>query len=265
LLLNDSNQELIKPYQNSLFFYLNTPYSKIKDYDKWKDEFKKNNIEIEKNEINFLNFRSDNFIKEHNKKHILFSGCSQTFGVGLKKHELWSYKLYNKINNIEKCSGYFNLAVPGSSIPNIVINLFKYFEEYGNPDTVFFNLPNTERFYNYDKDTKNFYDSMFSNEYSDFFNLLSYQYYFMLSKYCKSNKIKLISFSWHEKTTHFMSDKFKDFVRIPNNESISFIFDKYKKDEDFIITARDGIHLGIGFNDYWAERAYHEYTIQDLL
>ena len=34
-------------------------------------------------EINSKNFRSNEFIKKHEGKHILFSGCSVTSGVGL--------------------------------------------------------------------------------------------------------------------------------------------------------------------------------------
>ena len=82
-------------------------------------------------EKNLLLFRCDEFKKEQDGKHVLFTGCSVTQGVGLELEEVWAHKLYTKISENEKVSGYYNLGVPASGIFFIVSNLFKYFNSYG--------------------------------------------------------------------------------------------------------------------------------------
>ena len=77
-------------------------------------------------ELNSNGYRSDEFIDEHKFKHIIFSGCSYTWGSGLLINEVWSKKVYDLILKNEKLSGYFNLGVPGSSIINQIIDIFKY-------------------------------------------------------------------------------------------------------------------------------------------
>ena len=52
--------------------------------------------------INSHGYRCDEFTTNHKGKHVLFSGCSNTYGVGLKKEEVWAYKVYNKINKTEE-------------------------------------------------------------------------------------------------------------------------------------------------------------------
>lgn len=152
---------------------------------------------------NSKNFACDEFSSSHEGKHILFSGCSITFGEGLSNKDTWAYQTYSKINNTVGCSGYFNIAQSGTGIIEIIINLFKYFKLYGNPDHIFLNLPEQARSINYltiksedvvfDGYARKFYDP------EDFENilLLNYQYYFMLEQYCNSNNIKLYSFSWN--------------------------------------------------------------------
>jgi hypothetical protein len=152
---------------------------------------------------NSKNFACDEFKTNHDGSHILFSGCSITFGEGLSNEDTWAHQTYLKINDAVECSGYFNIAQSGTGIIEIVANLFKYFRLYGNPDHIFLNLPEQARSINYltiDSETitfdgyaRKFYDP------EDFENilLLNYQYYFMLEQYCNSNNIKLYSFSWN--------------------------------------------------------------------
>ena len=48
-------------------------------------------------------FRSDNFKKEHDGLHILFSGCSESEGVGANIEYAWTHILYKKISLINIC------------------------------------------------------------------------------------------------------------------------------------------------------------------
>ena len=94
-------------------------------------------------------FRCDSFKKNHDGKHILFSGCSETEGVGGNIEDAWSHILYNKIAKKEKCSGFFNLAKSGWGWSRIIINALIYFKKYGYPDTYFILLPNHQRKFYY--------------------------------------------------------------------------------------------------------------------
>lgn len=95
--------------------------------------------------LNSDNFRSEEFIKEHSGKHILFAGCSNTFGEGVDYEKTWAYRLYKEIEKKEKLSGYFNLGSSGASIFEILVNLNRYIRKYSMPDVIFLMLPEIER------------------------------------------------------------------------------------------------------------------------
>ena len=67
-------------------------------------------------------FRADPFTKNHDGKHILFGGCSETEGVGGNIEDSWSHMLYSKISKEEKCSGFFNLGKSGWGWSRLIIN-----------------------------------------------------------------------------------------------------------------------------------------------
>ena len=48
--------------------------------------------------LNSRGYRCDEFINVHNKKHILFSGCSITAGHSIDIENSWSFLLHNYIN-----------------------------------------------------------------------------------------------------------------------------------------------------------------------
>jgi hypothetical protein len=81
--------------------------------------------------------RSPKF-KKNNK--ILTSGCSHSWGVGMKDSLTWSslvaenYKL-----------DYSNVALPGSSVMFQVLNIFQYCKTFGNPKVILCMFPNFER------------------------------------------------------------------------------------------------------------------------
>jgi hypothetical protein len=101
-------------------------------------------------------FRSDNFIKEHDGVHIVFSGCSETFGEGGPIEENWSYIVHQHIEKQNKTSGFFNLAVPGSGWDQIFLNLMTYMNDNGSPDYIFILAPQMLRYYGWNMDSDEF-------------------------------------------------------------------------------------------------------------
>lgn len=216
--------------------------------------------------LNDHNFYSDNFTKKHDGKHIVFSGCSVSFGVGLDHKDTWTRILFEHISKNEKTSGYFNLSQIGQSVFEIVFNLFKYFNEYGNPDYLFVNLPDPERFFDWDYKEKSFYRALTHSdenskdkEKAAAIHIYSFQYLMMLNYYCESNNIKLHLFSY--------VDTYKDLkFNLPNfynlDDALSSIY-KYKNEgmsEDLLIWSRDNHHSGTGFHRYWAEEMINVYN-----
>jgi len=227
--------------------------------------------------LNSLGFRSDEFTKIHNKKHVLFAGCSNTFGLGLEKEELWSWQTYKKIKNSNDCSGFFNIGSIGIGITQIVVNIFKYCKEYGNPNVIFINLSNQNRMFYYSKNKKEYILKIYDDNNLKDIELLNYQYYFMLEQYCLSNNIKLYSFSWDtnendhinnkevSKTTNtlFKEYKFKTFYYYDFNLMLNDLYNlesSKKFSSDYFLIARDGRHHGVGFNYLWSNFIYNKYV-----
>jgi hypothetical protein len=230
---------------------------------------------------NSSHFRSDEFTDKHNGKHILFSGCSVTYGQGLYTSELWSHRLYNKISEKEKLSGYFNLGTPGRGIVDLVASIFKYCDKYGNPDSIFIDFPDTSRSY-FISDTN--YPGVISDGIDDL-NYMSdrichglyvgplkkddlptlifiYQSLMMLEVYCKSNNIKLFLYSYVQGTENFMrrcnlNNLYSLDDRIVKNKV--FEYQKNNKDDKFVLIARDNQHLGTGFHYAWSEIMFDHY------
>lgn len=142
--------------------------------------------------------------KIHEGSHILFAGCSITWGEGLFKEETWPYLAYQEIAKVEKTSGFFNIGFPGLSITQICFWLFKYFDTYGNPDTLFLFLPTPDRFITAFGDGHPQLGGALLEEGEA--NTLSstklvcrhysLEVYKMLEIYCLSNNIRLITSSW---------------------------------------------------------------------
>jgi hypothetical protein len=260
------------PYTDLKFLFDTKLYSHIQNYDSWDPKLNIGNT-TKKNELNELNFRSNNFKNFHNKKHIVFTGCSNTWGMGLKQEETWPLQVYNKIKENEDISGYYNLGIPGTGIPSQVINLFKYFKTYGNPDVIFYNMPDLLRSYSWNNKKLKYYDAFYTDKNTELLDLFAFQYYFMLNHYCESHNIKLFSFTWvdngvrhqnpwdfHFKNLGFL-DYFDSFYSIKKDELIEFIVD-YKnknKNDKFADIARDKQHPGTAYHEYWSNFIYEKY------
>jgi len=239
-------------------------------------------------DVNSNGFRSDEFIKEHDGKHILFSGCSNTFGIGLEKEEIWANIVYNKISKNEKCSGFFNLGAPAAGIDYICFNLFKYFKFYGNPDLLFINLPNQLRMFHYNKNLDQTLLKVSNIDPYEILEFLNLQYYFMLEQYCFANKIKLFSFSWDHfrqydglpdlvikkisqekniKSTNelFNENNFNTFYYINFKEIVNEVANlRTKYDNLHFMLARDYSHYGNGYHIYWADFIYNKYLTSKI-
>jgi hypothetical protein len=220
----------------------------------WEKPFRDHHKEVLQEEINDFGFRSDNFTKNHSNKHVLFLGCSYTWGTGLYLNQIWSKILYDEINIHNEFSGYFNLGVPGDSIYTCITNAFKYFNNFGKPDVIFFNIPEIERFYVYKKDKEKFFRSILKSNKT--LELLSYQYYYILEKYCEENNIKLFSFSWYLGYKIHPLDNFKTFYSMDNEKIYEYVYNS-----NLALKASDDTHLGPAYHKYWAEEMYRTQSI----
>lgn len=234
-------------------------------------------------------FRADEFKKDHEGKHILFNGCSVTYGQGLYTNETWSYLLYKMISENEKVSGYYNIGTPGKSIFDIVASTFKYIDKYGNPDEIFLDLPDLNRFYALNSDSTAEFDKPMGP--GDTFYALNdnyrhsivkqdttlsvfvhtlyiymYQYLMFLEIYCKSNNIKLYLFSYVRGTDAFFRlcnlDNYivtTDIEQMQEIEEGVFNYTESHKDDKYTMIARDGRHYGTAFHYVWAKMLYNIY------
>lgn len=134
--------------------------------------------------LNSNYFRSEEFITNHKGKHILFVGCSNTFGEGIEYEKVWSHRLYQKIKENEELSGYFNLGSCGGSIFEALINVNRYIKKYSFPDVIFLLLPEIERDVRYFCYPEISLTSIISELYNQF-ELL-----------CKTNNTKLFATTW---------------------------------------------------------------------
>lgn len=258
----------------------------IKDHQKWIIDYVDN---PDKFNVNSNFFRSDEFSDNHDGKHILFSGCSVTYGVGLYTEELWSYLLYNKIKEKEKVSGYYNLGTPGTGVFDIVSNIFKYINMYGNPDTIFIDLPELTRFYALvDSKTSAWTNEVPINRYEYLRYgyrharyagdrecsivqeklIYAYQYLFMLQTFCKFNNIQLYLFSYIDDLNYFMN--ITDLDSYYKLNSVDLLKKIYKYHEDnpkdkFYLIARDNNHPGTGQHYAWAEEMYEKYAMRNYV
>lgn len=216
--------------------------------------------------LNKNNFRCEDFKKNHEGKHILFSGCSVTYGQGLLENEVWAKKLYDRIKENTEVSGFFNLAIPGTGVCEIVANIFKYIHNIGKPDLIFVCMPNLQRRYiSTNKEQRNFLDIHHavykdgkSDEYYDIIQIHSFHYLMFLEMFCKSENIKLYYFSYNNKyplmaLNRLFKTNDKHLAQFVGEYSIKNIENKYT------LLARDDVHFGEAYHEYWANFCYNLY------
>lgn len=230
--------------------------------------------------INSYGLRSEEFTDQHHGKHLLFAGCSVTAGEGMFEKFIWPRRVYDKISEIEKTSGYFNIATPGASIIEIVAQVFKYIDRFGNPNEIFICLPDVEREYVWLSSLKlknissrdDIVDIMGQIDVPRV-NAIIFNSLKSLDLYCKSNSIGLHMFSWSDPEwpvgyEHWVGDPRVDsgivktfsfgqeVVPWIDNFEINKEIEPYK---NYIYKAFDDNHPGIGEQDFYFNYAYGEY------
>jgi len=106
---------------------------------------------------NSNSFRSEEFTSSHEGMHILFAGCSSTFGTACKYEDVWAKLVYDEISLTKKTSGYFNLGLAGASVDAIYKDILIYISRYSKPDFIFMLLPDPYRYFKYLNETENWY------------------------------------------------------------------------------------------------------------
>lgn len=241
--------------------------------------------------VNNHGHRCDNFSNTHYGKHILFSGCSNTTGMAMPFEKNWARILYNKINSIEENSGFYRLSFCSGGYQKIILNIFKYCKQFGNPDIIFLLLPNTSRelkFLGYNEvdaedlklinimhcveigypypweekeidDKKNYTFTYLEHHKQMFMN--SFIMVKMLEQYCYSNKISLYMGSW-DKYQKFLLENIESldrFYKIFNKDYEKYTYENKNRKEEYLFFARDGQHLGILDSEFIANRFFEEY------
>jgi hypothetical protein len=230
------------------------------------------NVNLKKDEFNSFNYRSDEFIKNHGEKHLLFVGCSYTFGSGIEQELTWPKIVYDKISKKEKNSGYFNIGTSGGSITDSIYNMFKYFKIYGNPDVIFFCMPDALRFYNFDENINKIRNAWYSEEDLELLMFINKNNYMILEEYCKANKIKLYSFTWvfnkkrHKSVDDVFDKNFFTFYKINLEDQDEFVFAAFAKEpkNPYTLWAKDERHRGTAYHEYWANFIYNKYNESTL-
>lgn len=193
--------------------------------------------------LNSLGFRSDEFTETHEGKHVLFMGCSVTYGTGVPLNKTWSKLVYDEFSKHESLSGYFNLSYPGAASTEIIFNAMKYIKKYGKPQEIYFMIPEVMRGVHFEKSSA---------------VLHSIQMYTMFEQYCKDNSISLVSFTWdledisegYIQTANDFYKEFETFYAINYNKFAKTMYDyAYENSkEPFLFLAADGQHHGTAHN-----------------
>jgi hypothetical protein len=233
------------------------------------------------NKIDHNNYISDKLkTVDPRKTNILFAGCSITVGCGVNDiKKSWSYKLYNKMNKDNECSGYFNIGCSGFSPIEIMINVLKYIAKYGCPDFIFILFPNWGR------DWHKFnraYESMSKIENGEILDIFVFNLYSILEDICKTNNAKVFSTSWSDPIpgiTDFINIDLQNFETHLNKamkESFNSYYDVDKKrfsenvfwfieniNRGLSIIGNDGTHPSEAVHYAWFKEA--EFQLQEAI
>ena len=209
-------------------------------------------------------FRSDNFTKTHDGMHVLFSGCSNSEGVGADIENTWSNMLYKEIKEHHKTSGYFNLGQAGAGIDSIVHNITTYVNKYGAPDILFILIPNILRGWGWNVSESRWYyeqtnpwghplNNEFVLQHRKEFPRWAFTMNTFLN-YCKDKKINVVWSNWDTWETNNIS-KIKAFesTYFPmNGIRMQDLEEKYSDilDRDDTYEVRDG-HDGYLTQTHW--------------
>lgn len=219
-------------------------------------------------------FRCDDFKKEHDGKHILFAGCSNTEGVGAPIEEVWSKIVYEELCKKYKLSGFFNIAKAGYGWQKIINNFNVYSKKYGFPEYLIILMPNVKRSYDW-KNSKNKWiygnglteNNKTKKDLQDYYKSLInfYSSWTIFIDYCLLNNTKVLWGSWSDDYRQINN---LDIPLIRSNEiyidiqrkNVEKYISKNLKINDGDLHRRDG-HEGRIFHKFWADnfiKAIHD-------
>lgn len=227
-------------------------------------------------------FRSDEFTANHSGRHLLFAGCSETEGQGGNIEDSWGHILFEKIQQCQDVSGFYNLGKSGYGWQKVINQVRLYISKYAKPDNLFVLLPNFGRSIDWSDEvndwhakqeyprfgtnkmldsTKNIYLSeqtvqRYKKSFVDF--VISWR---LFEDYCEAADIKLVWGTWEPIDNYNISkfDIFNNFVSLPKDDLPSMI-DEYRGDAavtDLDLDKRDG-HHGRLYHEYWADKMLKE-------
>lgn len=235
--------------------------------------------------MNNVNLRCDDFKSEHEGEHILFAGCSNTYGVGTEYERTWAYEVYSDICKNKKVDGYYNVGTNGATILEIIWQVFAYIQLYGKPDVIFLLLPEVER-----DDSFFVYPSLYTDA-------IVSRNYGMLNTFCKELDIKLFSTSWVfdfprmwdiiiDKKEPFpsklersplrnedvMFDELSDlypesFIALDKTEFVNDVYKyslKNKKEENLFVAKDAGRHFGHAVHYAWKQHFLRRYNNEKI-
>jgi hypothetical protein len=200
-------------------------------------------------------FRSDDFKTEHNKRHLLFSGCSEGEGIAADIDTVWNKIIYNSLNINNEYSGFFNVSIDNFGFHKIIFNVINYISKYGKPDELIILFPEVARVnewnINNDSYMQNWANSSKLDSEHDqkiFMDALINFIPFMklFESYCDTNNIKLTWSTWSmtEGQVYSMLNTFKHFFEI--DYTLTDGLDQSKQ------VRRDG-HQGEFYHRLWAQ------------
>lgn len=234
---------------------------------------------------NSYGWRCDEFIKDHGtKSHILFAGCSEALGEGAVVEDSWPHMLYTKLSKELDTSGFFCLGVAGMGWVDIFSTINQYMDNFGNPDYIFINLPNSQRYISYIEDYMSYgfnkggayrysimgKDNKFIPNSTNIIGETNFipndisqidldLYIRLFEKVCNLNNTKLIWGSWDEHVTKIndrVTSKSKDVVKLFTNSEELFTITNMNK--DLKLFKPDG-HQGTAYHHAWSEKLYNAY------
>lgn len=224
-------------------------------------------------------FRSDNFKQDHDGLHIVFSGCSNTEGVGANIEDTWSHMLYSELSKTHKLDGYFNLSRSGSGWHTIIQNYTTYVAKYGAADYLFILMPNILRDWVWYEDKRGWVYTQTNpwsgsneevaknrKEHRTAFPtwLISWK---LFMKYCESVGTKVLWSTWdYWETDNIINTKQKEYFPINVIQSDIIKTDEYMKllERDDAVWARDG-HDGYIQQHFWFKAFLNAINERDFI
>lgn len=193
--------------------------------------------------LNRYGFRSEEFSSSHEGKHILFAGCSVTFGDSMYLNKTWPMLVYSEIAKTSKTSGYFNIGALGASIGHVDSLIKEYIGRYGEPNHLFVLLPDLGR------DNGEGVSPLKSTLES-------------------LTKTQIYTSSWDQDlmsdisgSNHDIRNSLPGLVKFKRNDLLRHVygFAKNNPDEDLALKAMDDSHPGVAEHLFYAKLFLHAY------